>query len=230
MLNEKTILYPFQDEYGVPRTSSDCINIVCQLGYDYSIASLDQATWPEPEKVKFVSLLDRPSTTWQDILDKLGKEALNIVATAPGAREVATRHRRLRMIFDRTQFTSPVVSAIEVLSAFPGFHISPYAHIMHMTYPHIPIFPTSFIASTLEGLPFKFKNFVQVKDVNKDKISGSFVVQVFYRATGKLFYLGQRGVLSRWNRSNCANCQGRRMAHISIPTVGATLLRMTPRT
>ena len=206
-LNENTILYPFQDEYGVPRTSSDCIDIVSQLDYDYSIGSLDQATWPEPEEVNTVSLLDKPSTPWQDILDKLGREILILKgATAPGPGEIATRRQRLRLMFDRTQFTPPAVSAMKVPADFPDCHI--------------PICPTGPIADTIEGLPFKFKNFVQIKDLNKDKISGSFLVQVFYRAPGKLYYLGQRGVLSRWNRSNCANCQGRRMAHISIPIRG----------
>lgn len=198
-LNEKTILYPFQDEYGVPRTSRDCINIVSQLDYDYSIGSLDQPTWPEPEEVKKVSLLDKPSTPWQDILDKLGKETLNILTTAAAA----TGRQRLRMIFDRTQFTSFPVSTMKVPKDFPDCHI--------------PIYPTGPINNTIGGVPINFQNFVQVKDVNKDKISGSFLVQVFYKASGKLYYLGQRGVLSRWNRSNCANCQGRSMTHISIP-------------
>ena len=198
-LNENTILYPFQDEYGVPRTSKDCIDIVSQLDYDYSIGSLDQATWPEPEEVNTVSLLDKPSTLWQDILDKLRREISTI-----GPRGTFARRQRLRMLFDRTQLTPAAVSAMQARAAFRG--------------DHIPICPTGPI--TIEGIPFKFKNFVQVKDVNKDKISGSFLVQVFYRSAGKVYYLGQRGVLSRWNRRNCANCQGRRLAHVSIPIRG----------
>lgn len=180
-LNEKTILYPFQDEYGVPRTSSDCIDIVHQLGYDYSIGSLDQEHWPEPEKVKTdVSLLRTPSTRWQDIFDKLEKKSPTV-----------TGLQRFRLIFDLT-------------------------HLPAMTAP----FPDR----------DKLKYFIQVKDVNKDKISGSFLVQVFYRATtGKLYCLGQRGVLSRWNRSNCANCQGRRMADISIPISGGDSAPFDPQ-
>lgn len=174
-LNEKTILYPFQDEYGVPRTSSDCIDIVTQLGYDYSIGSLDQEHWPEPEKAKTVSLLKNPSTPWEDILAELEKEK-EILKKSP----TGTGLQRSRLIFDLT-------------------------HLPAMTAP----FPNR----------DKLKYFIQVRDVNKDKTSGSFLVQVFYRATGKLYYLGQRGVLSRWNRSNCANCQGRRMADISIPII-----------
>ena len=198
-LNEETTLYPFQDEYGVPRTSRDCINIVSQLDYDYSIGSLDQATWPDLEEVKKVSLLDKPSTRWQEILNKLGKEILNILATS----HAATGRQRLRMIFDRTQFTTFPVRGMETPEDFPDCHI--------------PINPTGPTYNTIGGVPIIFQNFVQVKDVNKNKISGSFLVQVFYRASGKVYYLGQGGVLSRWNRSNCANCQGRSMAHISIP-------------
>lgn len=221
-LNEKTILYPFQDEYGVPRTSRDCIDIVSQLDYDYSIGSLDQATWPEPEEVKKVFLLDKPSTPWQDILDKLGEETLNILPTAPAA----TGRQRLQMIFDRTQFTSSAVSAMQAPQAFPDCHIAICPTVpTDNTIGGVPINFQNFVLKkdvdkdkiTTGEVPINFQNFVQVKDVNKDKISGSFLVQVFYRASGKLYYLGQGGVLSRWNRSNCANCQGRSMAHISIP-------------
>ena len=203
-LNKDTILYPFQDEYGVPRKSKDCINIISQLGYDYSIGSLDHDIWPiKLEKRKTVSLLDKPSTPWQDILEKLGKEIndYELLCRSPSA-----PRQRYRMIFDRTQLTSPPADPAH-LPGFPDLGI--------------PMFPTVPIVHTNEGVRFKFKNFVQVSDVNKDKISGSFLVQVFYKANEKLYYyLGQRGVLSRWNRSNCANCQGRKMAHISIPIGG----------
>ena len=171
-LNEKTILYPFQDEYGVPRTSRDCIDIVKQLGYDYSIGSLDKEVWPERKKVKTVFLLHKPSTRWKDILDELEKEKETLKKSSTA--------RGLQLIFDCT-------------------HLS-----------KAPSFPDC----------DKLKYFIQVKGINKDEISGSFVVQVFSRANGKLYYLGQRGVLSRWNRSNCANCQGRRMADISLPVRG----------
>lgn len=181
-LNEKTILYPFQDEYGVPRTSSDCIDIVSQLDYDYSIGSLDQAEWPEPEEVNTVSLLDKPSTPWHEIIQKLEEEVKAMAA--PGHRQNPTRRQRLRMIFDRTQLT--------------------------------PRSPTGPISDEER----ECKNFVQVMDINKDKYPGSFLVQVFYKADGKAYYLGQGAVLSRLNRSNCANCQERRMAHVSIPIRG----------
>ena len=194
-LNEKTILYPFQDEYGVPRTSRDCIDIVGQLGYDYSIGSLDQEEWPEPEKVKIMSLLRKPSTPWEDILVKLKMEEEDLKRSA-----TATGVQRLRLIFDRTHL--------------PAMKKEPFPDC------HIPLFPTGPISFKMKGLQYNLKDFIQVKDVNKDKISGSFLVQVFYKANGKLYYLGQRGVLSRWNRSNCANCQGRRMADISIPITG----------
>ena len=187
-LNENTILYPFQDEYGVPRTSRDCIDIVSQLDYDYSIGSLDQAQWPEPEEVNTVSLLDKPSTPWEDIVQKMRGEVG--VMGAKGA-----RRQRVRMIFDRTQFSPP---------AGP-------------------------IADTTTGRSFVCKNFVQVKDINKDKIPGSFLVQVFHRAAGELYYLGQRAVLSRWNRSNCANCQEHKMAHISIPIRGDHSTQINPQ-
>ena len=216
-LNENTILYPFQDEYGVPRTSKDCIDIVSQLDYDYSIGSLDQATWPEPVEVNTVSLMIKPSPPWKDILDNMKKEILNIRVHEAGRHGIPARRKRLRMIFDRTHLIPDSVSGMQMQA--------------HADFRHIPICPTDPIADTFDfvGIPFKFKNFVQVKDINKDKISGSFLVQVFYRAAEKLYYLGQRGVLSRWNRSTCANCQGRRMAHVSIPISGGDTAPYDPQ-
>lgn len=209
-LNKSTILYPFQDEYGVPRTSKDCIDIVSQLDYDYSIGSLDRATWPEPVEVNTVPLIVKPGTHWEDILKKMRREILNVRAHETGRHGIPARRKRLRMMFDRTHLIPDSVSGMRM---------------------HIPICPTDPIADTfdLEGLHFKFKNFVQVKDINKDKISGSFLVQVFYRANEKLYYLGQRSVLSRWNRSTCANCQGRRMAHVSIPIRGGDTAPYDPQ-
>ena len=204
-LNESTILYPFQDEYGVPRKSKDCIDIVSQLGYDYSIGSLDQATWPEPVEVNTVRLMVKPSTPWTEITHKMTEEIDGISALEARRTGIPTRRKRLRMIFDRTHLIPSAVSEMQMQAA--------------AAFRHIPICPTDPIADTftIKGLPFKFKNFVQVKDINKNKISGSFLVLVLYRAAVKLYYLGQRSILSRWNRSNCANCQGRRMAHVSIP-------------
>lgn len=195
-LNEKTILYPFQDEYGVPRTSKDCIDIRNQLSYDYSIGSLDQEQWPEPKKVKTVSLLKEPSTSWQRIFVELEKEKKEEKEFLQGS-ATATGPQHLRLIFDRTDLR-PLIEA-------------------SFTDCGIPMFLNGPVNFTVKGMQCKLKDFIQVKNINKDEISGSFVVQVFYRATGKLYYLGQHGVLSRWNRSNCANCQGRRMADICIP-------------
>ena len=216
-LNENTILYPFQDEYGVPRTSKDCINIVSQLDYDYSIGSLDQDTWPEPEELNTVSLLDKPSTPWQDIVEKLGEkmaEKIKLIKQRRARFGITAPRQRDRIIFDRTQLTSPATGRAQPR----GFHGL-----------DIPMCPTVPTVGTIEGVSLKFKNFVQVMDVNKDKISGSFLVQFFYRATGKLYYLGQRGVLSRWNRGNCTNCQERRMAHISIPIPGDDCAQYDPQ-
>lgn len=247
-LNENTILYPFQDEYGVPRTSKDCIDIVSQLDYDYSIGSLDHATWPEPEEVNTISLLDKPSTHWEDVIRKLRTEvnarrerlkdsnldatdlgrqgvsallqslkASNLDTTDLGRQEVGARRQRLRMMFDLTQLTPQTPRTPGTPRNLRTGTARAYA--LRMGTPAAVSEMQTSADVQIYDIPrgFKVKKFVQVKDVNKDKISGSFLVQLFYRAAGNLYYLGQRGVLSRWNRRNCANCQGRRMAHVSIP-------------
>ncbi|XP_075259857.1 tyrosinase HcTyr2-like isoform X2 [Convolutriloba macropyga] len=45
VLNFDTVLLPFQDELGVPRTSRGCINIETQLNCTYTIGSLDNKDW-----------------------------------------------------------------------------------------------------------------------------------------------------------------------------------------
>ena len=151
--------------------------------------------------VNTVPLIVKPGTPWEEILDKMRRVIVKIRAHKPGRHGIPAKRKHLRMMFDRTHLIPDAVSGMRM---------------------HIPICPTDRNADTfdLEGLYFKFKNFGQVKDINNDKISGSFLVQVFYRAAEKLYYLGQRSVLSRWSRSTCANCQGRRMAHVSIPIRG----------
>ena len=51
--------------------------------------------------------------------------------------------------------------------------------------------------------------FLVVRNINKNGVAGSFVVQAFYRKDAKLYFIGQKGVLSRWNRQACGNCMTR---------------------
>ena len=53
---------------------------------------------------------------------------------------------------------------------------------------------------------FKLKTNLTVRNIQKDRMAGSFAVYAFYKKDGKLYYIGQRGVLSRWERKNCKNC------------------------
>jgi tyrosinase len=49
---------------------------------------------------------------------------------------------------------------------------------------------------------------VRVHNVNRGEISGSFVIRIHAKTrSGRLIEVGRKGVLSRWNVANCANCQ-----------------------
>ena len=63
---------------------------------------------------------------------------------------------------------------------------------------------------------WKRKFFIKVKNLDKDENIGSFVVQAFYKKDEKLFFIGQRGILSRWQRKDCANCRVRNKASVGI--------------
>jgi tyrosinase len=53
---------------------------------------------------------------------------------------------------------------------------------------------------------FRVRNYLSVKNINKNSVDGSFLVQAFYKKADKLHYIGQRGVLSRWSQEVCGNC------------------------
>ena len=67
-----------------------------------------------------------------------------------------------------------------------------------------------------KGREWKRRFFIKAKNLDKDEIKGSFVVQAFYKKDGKLFFIGQQGILSRWQRKNCANCRVRSKAAVGI--------------
>ena len=65
-----------------------------------------------------------------------------------------------------------------------------------------------------KGKEWKRRFFIKVKNLDKDENMGSFVVHAFYKKDEdeKLFFIGQRAILSRWQRKNCANCRVRSKA------------------
>ena len=186
-LDFQTALHPYTDsETGDNKTSSDCFNIT-KLGYDYSIGSLDQQVWPEAEpKHQFIQLEGK---SWKDILPKLEKAVH--AAKSPAV-----------VSFDSTHFA--------------------------LAEPESPINPLQFhVAGKGKDIPnfvqvgrdrFLLRNFLSVQNINKNSINGSFVVQAYYKKgeDEKMYYIGQRGILSRWNREICANCQERPNTSVSF--------------
>jgi tyrosinase len=62
---------------------------------------------------------------------------------------------------------------------------------------------------------------VTVRGINRARIRGSFLIQVFAHIDGKKRHVGSEGVLSRWHVEGCANCQTHLEARASIPLRGA---------
>ena len=186
VLGMDTILYPYQDEFGVPRTSRDCVNVE-DLGYTYSIGSLDKCDWPAPKYTEENVITDKV-TSWQEIENRV-KEACEHKKekTAP-----------IRAFFDRTNMPDVDPKAASC-APFPMF-ISGGKRGDYL----------------VEGRKFKARNFINVDNLDKESIAGSFSVQAYYKKDGKLFYIGQRGVLDRWDRENCANCQKHRDASVGF--------------
>jgi tyrosinase len=62
---------------------------------------------------------------------------------------------------------------------------------------------------------------VTVRGINRARIRGSFLIEVFAHIDGKKRHVGSEGVLSRWHVEGCANCQTHLEARASIPLRGA---------
>lgn len=62
---------------------------------------------------------------------------------------------------------------------------------------------------------------VTVRGINRARIRGSFLIQVFAHIGGKKRHVGSEGVLSRWHVEGCANCQTHLEARASISLRGA---------
>ena len=186
VLGMDTILDPFQDEFGVSRTSRDCINIE-NLGYTYSIGSFDKSDWPAPKYTKQYVITEKV-TSWQDIENKL-KEALE---------HTKGKNTPIKAFFDRTGMPDIDPKAASFVS-YPMFRSGAKRKYY-----------------VFEGRKFKLRNLVTIKNLHKNSVIGSFTVQAYYQKEGKLYYIGQRGILNRWNRKNCANCQKHQYASVSI--------------
>jgi len=77
-LTMDTPLAPFQHANGVPVTSKDCININ-DLGYDYTIGSLDQEIWPPYEDIQTEFETSKTIDDLHDIAYHIGHRWLFLV-------------------------------------------------------------------------------------------------------------------------------------------------------
>ena len=170
-----TILHPFQ------RTGKDCINIL-NLGYDYSIGSLDKLDVKPHLQNQHISSFVVDSLS--ESKEKLAKEH----DSNPGV--------RLKVFFDITNARDDFKN--------PWWVDTP-------------------LLKNLAEKKIRFKErewerrfFIKVKNLDKDEIKGSFIVQAFYRKNGKLFFIGQQDILSCWQRKNCGNCMERSKAAVGF--------------
>jgi tyrosinase len=67
--------------------------------------------------------------------------------------------------------------------------------------------------TVLEALVEGYKTkMIQVSQINKAPIRGSFLISAYAEIDGKVQHIGTEAVLSRWNSKYCANCQ----THIEV--------------
>ena len=179
-LTMETVLYPFQDEFGVPRTSNDCVNIEEQLGYTYSIGSLDQEKWVPPASAE-EDVISEKVHSWSQVFKTLERE-VHRLKNSPVP---------IRAIFDRATERQEVELSSSGLPSVRG--------------------GKQFSYDNRKWMP---NNIIAVK--NLERKTGSFVVQAYHKLNGKLYFVGQRGVLDRWDRSNCDNCKKHPFASVGF--------------
>jgi tyrosinase len=62
------------------------------------------------------------------------------------------------------------------------------------------------------------KQFKIVRNIHREKISGSFVIRTYAKGPdGPEVEIGREAILSRWSVDNCANCQGKTEASSLVP-------------
>ncbi|ESO88681.1 hypothetical protein LOTGIDRAFT_234481 [Lottia gigantea] len=177
-LNMDTILYPFQDEYGVPRTSNDCVDIEGQLGYTYSRGSLEDAIIP--------SIASRLYTRVVEKLEEIEIELRQ--------KSRVTSNQPLRAVFDLSKLVAKYPLWGNFLLLKPSD-----SKVIHFA-------------------DRKWKRFFtfKISNLDKDAYPGSFLVRTYAKKADKLIFLGHRGVLDRWERKLCSNCQNRRFASLGF--------------
>ena len=179
-LTMQTVLYPFQDQFGVPRTSNDCVNIETQLGYTYSIGSLDQEVWDPPASSE-EDVVSENFHSWDQIFKTLKKE-VHRLKNSPVP---------IRAIFNRATERQEIAASSSNLPSVRG--------------------GKQFSFDNRKWMP---NNIITVKNLERNL--GSFVVQAFHKLNGKLYFVGQRGVLDRWDRSKCENCKKHPFASVGF--------------
>jgi tyrosinase len=192
ILSLKTPLPPFQDEYGVVRNGEGCINIEKQLGYTYSIGSLDQESWPEPM---------RKSISFKDV--KHEKKTIT---------ELKEEHRKI-MTMERAYMKHAPVVLTDITDHFKHGNIDNVS----TDFPPRNTDETqqSLTAAAAADPILKHSYHISVA-IDKDAYPGSFAVHFSCKIDGKWKAIGMKGVLARWNRKSCPNCQKHRFVKIDM--------------
>lgn len=186
VLGWETKLHPFKDQGGNLYNSTQCFDI-STLGYAYSIGSLDDrigavAPYGVPGKPLKHAYLKDTAGSFEEIVRKVQEEA--------------PKHSiPINVTFDISRFSLQIPPLFMPKEARP-------ATGRDVGYDD----PVVLSAGNTR---FETRFSLNVENLQKSMVPGSFVVQAYYRKNEKLFFIGQRAVLDRWDRTVCQNCQTR---------------------
>lgn len=183
-LDWETKLHPYQDKDGNIFNSTQCFDI-SKLGYAYSIGSLDDRQLPNSSyslHSQKHAYIQADAESFAELLEKFKDETIKYPFP-------------VHATFDISHLSLQIPPALMPMQGQPvelGF--------VALCQPQV---------CTEGNVKFETTFSLNVKNLQKSMAPGSFVVQAFYRQNNKLYFLGQRAVLDRWDRTNCQNCQMR---------------------
>jgi len=197
------------------QTANGCVDIESQLGYTYTIGSLDQENWPRLPKRKY---------------EDIGEPESNAQAApaAPTVRKTTGYHLKYKMNSLKEKIKNKRLSrpsyAPTPSSGGGGTPIETMYEMNHKIaslgkeseekqegWPDV--FKNDNDSFEKDGIKFKREFYTKVEGIDTNQFYGSFIV-----ITGRRFYdeqsnkcvwkiIHQKAVLARWDKSACKNCQ-----------------------
>uniref|UniRef100_A0A7M5TY65 Tyrosinase copper-binding domain-containing protein n=2 Tax=Clytia hemisphaerica TaxID=252671 RepID=A0A7M5TY65_9CNID len=196
------------------QTANGCVDIEGQLGYTYTIGSLDQEYWPRLPKRKY---------------EDIGEPESNVPA-APGrptVRKTTGEHLKSKMKSLKEKIKKKKSGPSAAPKPSTGGGGTPIEIMYEMNHKITSLgkeseekqegWPEEFKmvndSFEIDGTNFKREFYTKVEGIDMNQFYGSFIVitgrRIYDEQSNKYVWtiIHQKAVLARWDKSACKNCQ-----------------------